>query len=303
MRNGRIAVLGTGLMGKGIAHIFALNGFKVDLYGYSEDFRTKIEAYLKHEEARQRLAERERQKILGNLRLLNMGTDFEALRQSSLIIECVKEDKGLKKDIFKTIDKYIFPNTVIASNTSTFSITELAAVTNRPEKVIGMHFISPVPQMRLVEVIKGYRTDEETVEEVKRIVKQIGKNPCVVKDNPGFVFTRLFVQLVNEAAIVLSEGIVDTPQELDQMMMDGMGLPVGPLRLIDLTGADIIYNSMKSMHDNLHDSKFSPSLELKKMLDAGYLGRKTGCGFYSYGKEEGPSFASLRKGERIDGEI
>lgn len=303
MRNKRIAVLGTGLMGKGIAHTFAINDFHVDLYGHSEGFQEQVLVYLQYEEEKGRLTETERQKILGNLRLLKMGRDYEELRHSSLVIEAVKEDKDLKKEIFQMINQYTFPNTMIASNTSTFSITELASATKTPEKVVGMHFISPVPKMKLVEIVKGYRTEEEVVENAKAIVRQIGKNPCVVKDNPGFVFTRLFVQFVNEAANVLSEGVIDSPQQLDQMMMDGMGLAVGPLKLIDLTGVDIIYNSMKSMYDHLHDSKFSPSLELKKMMDAGFLGRKAGKGFYHYTDEEFGRRSRKKRGEIIHGKI
>lgn len=278
----KVAVIGTGLMGKGIAHTFALNGFKVNLFGRTDGYREKFLKYIEYEEKMERLTEKERQKILGNISFNSIKDECEQLINSHLVIETIKEDKEMKKEIFEIIDRNTRDEAIIASNTSTFSITELASVTKIPEKVIGVHFISPVPKMKLVEIVKGYRTSGEVVQAIENVVSRINKNPCVVKDGPGFVFNRMLVPLVNEAIFILSNNLVDSAATLDAIMEDGLNLNVGPLKLADLVGIDVIYYSMLSLYENLNDTKYRPAPELKKMVDAGFLGKKAGRGFYNY---------------------
>lgn len=282
MERFKIAVIGSGLMGTGIAHTFALKDIQVDLYGHSRNFRDKVLQYLQREEQKERLSKKEKQKILGNLRFLSMGQDYDQLRGCELVIETVKEDKHLKKAVLKEIDHYVGEFTIIGSNTSTFSITELGSVLKNPENMLGIHFVSPVPIMPLVEVVRGYRTHQDTVDKAKRVVQLIEKNPYVVKDNPGFAFNRMLVPFINESVLLLNSGLVAGPEDLDQMIMDGLNLKVGPLKLADLVGIDVIYDSMMSLYENLNDPKYRPTPALKRMVDAGYLGRKTGRGFYSY---------------------
>lgn len=278
----KVAVIGSGLMGTGIAHTFAVRDFQVDLYGHSKNFRDKVLRYLHHEEKQKRLTKEEKHRILKNLKFYHMGQDYERLQECDLVIETVKEDKALKKEVLREIDPYMDERTIIGSNTSTFSITELASELKRPENMLGIHFVSPVPMMRMVEIVKGYRTGSDVVERVKEIVLSIDKNPYVVKDNPGFVFNRMLVPFLNESILLLDSGLVEGPEELDRMVMDGFNLKVGPLKLADLVGIDVIYHSMMSLYENFHDPKYRPSPALKRMVDAGYLGRKTGMGFYCY---------------------
>lgn len=278
----RVGVIGTGLMGRGIAHAFAVNGFEVDLYGHSDGFRKKILEYIEYEEKKQRITKKQAQNILSNLNFLSIKNDHKELMTRELVIETIKEDKEIKKKLLKLIDENTKEEVIIASNTSTFSITELASVTTKPNRVIGMHFFSPVPQMKLVEIIKAYRTSENVVEKIEKVVNEINKSPRVVNDSPGFVMSRLFVPFINEAVILLSQGFAENAETIDEIMKYGLNLKIGPLRLADLTGIDTIYYSMLSLYENLNDPKYRPATELKMMVDAGYLGRKSGKGFYEY---------------------
>ncbi|SKC76426.1 3-hydroxyacyl-CoA dehydrogenase family protein [Maledivibacter halophilus] len=278
----RVGVIGTGLMGRGIAHAFAVNGFEVDLYGHSDGFRKKILEYIEYEEKKQRITKKQAQNILSNLNFLSIKNDHKELMTRELVIETIKEDKEIKKKLLKLIDENTKEEVIIASNTSTFSITELASVTTKPNRVIGMHFFSPVPQMKLVEIIKAYRTSKNVVEKIEKVVNEINKSPRVVNDSPGFVMSRLFVPFINEAVILLSQGFAENAETIDEIMKYGLNLKIGPLRLADLTGIDTIYYSMLSLYENLNDPKYRPATELKMMVDAGYLGRKSGKGFYEY---------------------
>ncbi|MEA4962228.1 3-hydroxyacyl-CoA dehydrogenase family protein [Lutispora sp.] len=286
MGKGEVAIIGTGLMGRGIAHSFANNGYRVSMFGYSQGYKSRVIDYFKHEVIKKRITEYEMDQLLSRIRFLNMNGDLDKLYTADIVIEAVKEEKQLKKDIFKQIDKYAAKDCIIATNTSTYSITEIGAILKRPERFLGMHFISPVQIMDVVELVKGYRTSQDTIDVARQIVISINKVSYVVKDNPGFVINRLLVPMFNEASMIISEGLVDSPEMLDELMKEAMNLKIGPLMLADLVGLDSIYYSIKSLYDNFHDSKYRPCLHLKKMVEAGYLGKKSGKGFYEYEDRE-----------------
>ncbi|MCK4258980.1 MAG: 3-hydroxybutyryl-CoA dehydrogenase [Halanaerobiales bacterium] len=278
----RIAVVGTGLMGSGIIHVFAQHGFKVDIYGNSQNYEEKLLDYFDNEVNKGRLKESEKEAIIDKLEFYYISSDLENIQKADFVIETIKEVKELKLELFKQIDQYMRDDMILVSNSSTFSITELASVTSRPHRILGMHFISPVPMIDIVEIIKGLCTSEEIIEVTRQLCIKINKQHILVDDHPGFVFNRIFLMWINEAVFVQMENLTKKPEDIDEIMKLGMNIKVGPLKLIDLVGLDTIYYSLKSLFENLHDQKYRPCPLFKKMLDANHLGRKTGKGFYNY---------------------
>ena len=282
MNNFTVAVVGTGLMGKGIGHTFAANDCKVYMYGRSPNHQDKMYEYLDHEVEKNRISSDERQSILDNMEFMFIPEDYPTLGQMDMIIETVKEDKALKLEVLKDLESHASSKCILATNTSTYSITELGSVLERPERFLGLHFISPVPLIDLVEIIRGYQTSDDYVEKGCSVVEKISKKSFVVSDSPGFIINRLLVPFLNEASIMMSEGIVQSPEVLDEIMKRAMNLKKGPLELADLIGLDSIFYSMESLYYNFSDSKYRPSVYLKNMVNAGHLGRKSGKGFYNY---------------------
>ncbi|WP_176431524.1 3-hydroxyacyl-CoA dehydrogenase family protein [Anaerovirgula multivorans] len=277
-----MAVIGTGLMGSGIIHVYADHGYQIDIYGNSDRYKDKVVAYFDNEVYKGRMSEEKRELILKNLNYYFIASDLENIKNTNFVIETIKEDKELKQTLFKNMDTYLKDDAILVSNTSTFSITGLGSVLQRPENFAGMHFISPVPIIKVVEIVKGLRTSEATLNQVIQSCHEINKRDIMVDDHPGFVFNRIFLLWANEAVLVLMENLTKNPENIDEIMKRGMNLKVGPLKLIDLAGLDTVYYSLLSLYEHLHDIKYRPCPLLKKMLDAGYLGRKTGRGFYIY---------------------
>jgi len=281
-----ISVIGAGTMGNGIAHTFAQFDYKVQLIDLSENSLKKgigtITKNLDRMIAKGRITEEDK------LRTLNNITTYTSLQKgveyAGLVVEAATENLELKLNIFRDLDKFCPDNTILATNTSSISITEIAAVTSRPEMVIGMHFMNPVPIMKLVEIIKGYNTSQETYEIVKVISEKLNKTPVKVNDYPGFVANRILMPMINEAIETLYNGVAGV-QEIDTVMKLGMAHPMGPLQLADFIGLDICFSILNVMYDGFKNPKYAPCPLLVNMVTAGKLGVKSGEGFYDYSEK------------------
>jgi len=277
-----VTVLGGGTMGNGIAQVFAQNGHTVVLRDLAPEILDRARANI--EKSLAKLAEKgkitadERGSALGRL---TTTTDLRAAAQSDLVVEAIVEDAGVKGGVFRELDEIAPKHALLASNTSSISITKLGAATRRPDKVIGMHFMNPVPLMQLVEVIRGQATSDETTGRVMELARALGKTPVEVNDYPGFVSNRVLMPMINEAVFALYEGVA-TAEAIDQVMKLGMNHPMGPLTLADFIGLDVCLAILNVLHDGLGDPKYRPCPLLKRMVDAGWLGRKAGRGFYTY---------------------
>lgn len=284
-----IAVIGAGTMGNGIAHVFAQNGFTVALIDVSQQQLDKALATISKNLDRQisKGTITEEAKLLC-LQNITTNTALAAgIKDAQLIIEAATENENLKLKIFKEMDEFASADCILATNTSSISITKIAAATNRPSKVIGMHFMNPVPVMKLVEVINGYSTNKEVTQTIIELCKKLNKVPCEVNDYPGFIANRILMPMINEAIYSLYEGVAGV-EEIDTVMKLGMAHPMGPLQLADFIGLDVCHSILKVMQDGFGNPKYAPCPLLSNMVAAGFLGVKSGEGFYKYvsgGKE------------------
>ncbi|MGH4119296.1 3-hydroxybutyryl-CoA dehydrogenase [Clostridium sp.] len=280
----KIFVLGAGTMGAGIAQTFAAKGYEVILRDIKDEFIDKglaeIKKNLERLVSKEKITEKQMEEILSRI----TGTiDMDLAEDCDLVVEAAVENMEIKKQIFKELDSICKPEAILASNTSSLSITEVGTATNRPDKVIGMHFFNPAPMMKLVEIIKGMATSEETLDKVKAISVVMGKDPVEVEEAPGFVVNRILVPMINEAVGILAEGIASA-KDIDKAMMLGANHPMGPLALGDLIGLDVCLAIMDVLYKETGDSKYRAHSLLRKYVRGGYLGRKTKSGFFNYSK-------------------
>ena len=279
----KIAVIGGGTMGSGIAYVTALAGFSTSLYDVFPEQLTKAEAYhrklLSRAVEKGRLAQADADATAA--RVLYTGDLAQALADVDLVIEAVPEDIELKKNLFHEMEQHVGNEAILGSNTSSLPITDIATAVQKRDRVVGIHFFNPAPVMKLIEIIQAVETSEETVQAVVEFAKQVGKQPVVVKDYPGFVTTRVGIMLVSEAVFALQEGVADR-DALDKAMKLGYNLPMGPLALADLIGLDVVLHVLDALYANYKDDRYRGPILLRKMVQAGHLGRKTGKGFYEY---------------------
>jgi 3-hydroxybutyryl-CoA dehydrogenase len=278
----RVAVVGAGTMGNGIAHVFAQAGWDTVLIDVSDDALGRGLATIKKNlERLEKKGVIGRQSSVDTLGRIRTSTSLDAAKDAELVVEAVSENPKVKFEVFTALSRLLPPPTILASNTSSISITEIGKHTDRPGKVIGMHFMNPVPLMPLVEIVQGRETSHETTSKVVEVAKQLGKTPVEVNDAPGFVSNRVLMPMINEAIFCVQDGIA-TAEGVDEIMKLGMNHPLGPLALADLIGLDVCLAIMKVLQDGLDRHKYSPAPLLERMVAAGKLGRKSGVGFYVY---------------------
>lgn len=276
-------VVGAGIMGAGVGQLCAQQGYEVTVLDISDEIiekaKEKIKAGLKRRVEKGKITNEDMESVLSRM---NWSADMNLARECDFVIEAASENLDIKKDIFKELDSICLPTTILATNTTALSISEIASATSRPDKVIGMHFFNPAVIMKLVEVIRGEKTSEETVATTKKFVENLGKVPIATdKEAPAGIVSRVLASLLNEAAIVYAEGIA-SPQDVDEAMKLGAGLPMGPLALIDMIGLDIHLAKMETLYAKLKDERYKPPEIIKNMVAEGKLGKKTGEGFYKY---------------------
>ncbi len=279
----KVAVIGGGTMGNGISHVFAMNGIPVNLVEMNQELADEalatIDKNLERMVKKEKIDAEQKVQTLENIETHTVTS--KAVKDVDLVVEAVPENFELKKKVFTDVDKAAPEEAILASNTSSISITKLGATTSRPERFIGMHFFNPVPVMKLVEVVRGLDTDEDVVEIIEETAKLLNKNPVEVADYPGFVSNRVLMPMINEAIYCVYEGVAE-PEDVDQVMKLGMAHPMGPLRLADFIGLDVCLDILNVLHDGFKDPKYRPCPLLVKMVDAGKLGDKSGEGFYKH---------------------